>query len=154
MSEFEVILRMDWLIAYRVVNDCERMRVTAYTQDGTRVVFQGGKHDILPQKVYESKCQGQLAGWLASLTLENEVRPDLDLPRVVHECGCFPDELPGLPPHRDVDFGVELHPGISPISMTSHRMARLSCRNSEFNYKGYWTRGFLDRALHHGALRF
>ena len=86
MSEFEVILRMDWLIAYRVVIDCERMRVTAYTQDGTRVVFQGGKHDILPQTVYESKCQGQLVGWLASLTLEDEVRPDLDLPRVICEC--------------------------------------------------------------------
>ena len=43
MSEFEVILRMDWLIAYRVVTDCERERVTAYTQDGTRVVFQGGQ---------------------------------------------------------------------------------------------------------------
>ena len=86
MSEFVVILRMDWLIAYRVVIDCERMRVTAYTQDGTRVVFQGGKHDILPQTVYESKCQGQLAGWLTSLTLEDEVRPDLDLPRVVREC--------------------------------------------------------------------
>ena len=83
MSEFEVILRMDWLIAYRVIIDCEGRRVTAYTQDGTRVVFQGDKRDILPQKVYESKCQGQLAGWLTSLTLEDEVRPDLDLPRVV-----------------------------------------------------------------------
>ena len=31
MSEFEVILRMDWLIAYRVVIDCERRRITAYT---------------------------------------------------------------------------------------------------------------------------
>ena len=29
MSEFDVILGMDWLIAYRVVIDCERMRVTA-----------------------------------------------------------------------------------------------------------------------------
>ena len=45
--------------------------------------FRGDKHDIFPQIVYESKCQGQLAGWLASLTLEGEVRPDLDLPRVV-----------------------------------------------------------------------
>ena len=80
MSEFEVILRTDWLIAYRVVIDCERRRVTAYTQDGTRVVFQGDKHEILPQTLYESKYQGQLAGWLASLTLEDEERPDLDLP--------------------------------------------------------------------------
>ena len=39
MSEFHVILGMDWLIAYRVVIDCERRRVTAYMQDGTRVVF-------------------------------------------------------------------------------------------------------------------
>ena len=56
MSEFDVILGMDWLTAYRVVIDCERRRVTAYTQDGTRVVIQGDKHDILPQTVYESRC--------------------------------------------------------------------------------------------------
>ena len=31
MSKFYVILRMDWLIAYRVVIECERRRVTAYT---------------------------------------------------------------------------------------------------------------------------
>ena len=36
--------------------------------------------------------------------------------------GCFPDELPGLPPQRVVDFGIELHPGTLPISMTPHRM--------------------------------
>ena len=71
MSEFDVILGMDWLTAYRVVIDCGRRRVTAYTHDGTRVVFQGDKHDILPQIVYESRCQGQLTGWLASLTLED-----------------------------------------------------------------------------------
>ena len=123
MSEFDVILGMDRLIAYRIIIDCERRRITAYTQDGTRVVFQGGKHDILPQTVYESKCQGQLAGWLAILTLENEVRPDLYLPRVVCEyVDVFPDELPGLPPQRVVDFGIELHPGTTPISMTSHRV--------------------------------
>ena len=69
LSEFDVILRMDWLIAYRVIIDYERRRVTAYTKDGTRVVFQGDKNDILPQTVYESRCHGQLAGWLASLTL-------------------------------------------------------------------------------------
>ena len=80
MSKLDVILGIDWLTTYRVVIDYERSRVTAYTQDGSRVVFQGDKHDILPQTVYESKCQGQLAGWLASLTLEDEERSDLDLP--------------------------------------------------------------------------
>ena len=67
---------------------------------------------------------GTGAGWLAGLTLEDEERPDLDLPRIVCELvDVFPNELPGLPPQRGVDFGIELHPGTSPISMTPHRMA-------------------------------
>ena len=39
MSEFDVILGMDWLTAYKVVINCERRRITTYTQDDTRVVF-------------------------------------------------------------------------------------------------------------------
>ena len=39
MSEFDVILGMDWLTAYRVVIDCERRRVIAYIQEGTCVTF-------------------------------------------------------------------------------------------------------------------
>ena len=55
MSEFDVILGMDWFTIYRVVIDCERKRVTAYTQDDTRVTFQGDKHDALPLTVYDSR---------------------------------------------------------------------------------------------------
>ena len=51
MSEFEVIFGMDWLTAHRVVIDCDRMRVTAYTLDSTCVVFQGNRHDALPHTV-------------------------------------------------------------------------------------------------------
>ena len=88
------------------------------------MVFQGDKHDILPQTIYESRCQGQVTGCLASLTLEDEERL-LDLPRVVCDYVdvFFPVELPGLPPQRVIDFGIELHPSTSPISMTPHKMA-------------------------------
>ena len=144
MSEFDVILGMDWLTAYRVVIDCECMRVTAYKQNGTRVVFQGDKHDILPQMVYESRCHGQLAGWLASLTLEDEVRLDLDLPRVVCEYeDVFPDELPGLPQQRVVDFGIELHPGTSPISTTPHRMAPVKLQELRVHLHELHDKGFI-----------
>ena len=147
MSEFDVILGMDWLTAYKVVIDCERRRVTAYTQDGTRVVFLGDKHDILPQTVYESKCQGQLTGWLASLTLEDKVRPDLDLPRVVCEYeDVFSDELLGLPPQRVVDFGIELHLGTSPISMTPHRMAPVELQELRVQLQELLDKGFIRQS--------
>ena len=120
------------------------MRVTAYTQDGTRVVFQGDKHDILPQTVYESRCQGQLVGWLASLTLEDEGRPDLDLPRVVCEyVDVFSDELPGLPPQRVVDFGIELHPDTSPISMTPYRMAHVELQELRVQLQELLNKGLI-----------
>ena len=61
--------------------------------------------------------------WLASLTLEDEERQDLGLPRVVYEYeDVFSNKLSGLPLHGDVDFFIELHLGTSPISMTPHRM--------------------------------
>ena len=133
-----------WLTAYKVVIDCEHRRVTAYTQDGTCVVFQEDKHDILPQTVYESRCHGQLAGWLASLTLEDEVRPDLDLPRVVCECEeVFSGKLPGLPPQRVIDFGIELHPGTSPISMTPLRMALVQLQELRVQLHELLDKGFI-----------
>ena len=74
MSEFDVILGMDWLTAHRVFSNYDRRRVTAYTWDDVCVVFQRDKHGALPQTVYNSRWHEQLMGWLASLTLEDEVR--------------------------------------------------------------------------------
>ena len=85
MSEFDVILGIDWLTTLQVVIDCDRKRVTAYTPVGICFMFQGDKHGALPQAVYDSRWHGQLMGWLASLTLEEEARQELILPRVVFE---------------------------------------------------------------------
>ena len=49
MSEFDVILGMDWLTAHRVIIDCDHRRLTTYTLDGNYVTFQGDKHDALPE---------------------------------------------------------------------------------------------------------
>ena len=48
ISKFDVILRMDWLTAHRVVIDCDRRRITTYTPNSFRVTFQGVKYDALP----------------------------------------------------------------------------------------------------------
>ena len=94
--------------------------------------------------MYESRCSGQLTGWLASLTLEDEQRPDLDLPRVVYEYeDVFPNELPGLPLQRVVNFGIELHPGTLPISMTPHRMALVELQELRVQLHELLDKGFI-----------
>ena len=73
--------------------------------------------------MYDSRWHGKLTGWLAGLTLEDKVRYDLSLHRVVCDYkGVFPNELPGLPSYGDVDFTIDLHPSTTLISMTPHRM--------------------------------
>ena len=74
ISDFEVILGRDWLTAHRVVIDSDSRRITTYTRDNIHVTFQGEKHDALPQTVHDFGWSGHLMGWLASLTLEDEVR--------------------------------------------------------------------------------
>ena len=49
------------------------------------MTFQGEKHDALPQTMHDSRWSGQLMGWLVNLALEDEMRQDLSLPRVVCE---------------------------------------------------------------------
>ena len=52
------ICMIDWLTGHRVVIDCDRKRITAYTRDGIRVFFKGDKHDALPQTVHDSNWSG------------------------------------------------------------------------------------------------
>ena len=62
----------------------------------------------------------------------------------VRECRCFlPDELPGLPPQRVVDFGIELHPGTSTISMTPHRMALVELQELRVQLYELLDKGFI-----------
>ena len=62
ISDFDIILGMDWLTTHRVFIDCVYRRITAYTRDGSCVTFQGDKNDSLPQAMYDSRWHGQLMG--------------------------------------------------------------------------------------------
>ena len=72
------------------------------------------------------------------------MRQDMSLPWVVCEYeDVFLDELPGLPPPRDVDFRIELHPGTSPISMTPHRMASIELQELNVQIHELLGKGFI-----------
>ena len=50
--------------------------------------------------------------------------PRLEEFHVLHKFkDVFPDEIPGLPPKRDIDFTVELVLGAAPVSNTPCRMS-------------------------------
>jgi hypothetical protein len=54
----------------------------------------------------------------------------------------FPEELPGMPPHREIEFVIDLAPGTAPIAkrpyrMTTTKLAELKKKLNELEQKGY-----------------
>jgi hypothetical protein len=61
---------------------------------------------------------GKPFGWVyEAIILEIQ-----DIPVVCEFPDVFPEDLPGLPPERDVEFVIELKPGTAPVSRRSYRM--------------------------------
>ena len=72
-------------------------------------------------------------------TVVKEIR---DIPIVCEFPDVFPEDLPGLPPNRDVQFGIDLKPGTAPISRRAYRMppkelAELKTQLQELIDKGF-----------------
>jgi hypothetical protein len=65
-----------------------------------------------------------------------------DIPVACEFPNVFPEDLPGMPPDRDVEFVIELQPGTAPISrqpykMTPKELAELKVQLNELLDKGY-----------------
>nr|XP_016470475.1 PREDICTED: uncharacterized protein LOC107792759 [Nicotiana tabacum] len=57
----------------------------------------------------------------------------------------FPDNLPGLPPERIIDFGIDLIPGTQPISIPHYRMAPAESNELIEQLKNFLDKGFIRR---------
>jgi hypothetical protein len=77
------------------------------------------------------------------LSIHHTAAQELEEISVVREFpDVFPDDLSGMPSDRDVEFTIELQPGMSPISrqpynMTPKKLAELKLQLKELLSKGY-----------------
>nr|GFD33414.1 putative reverse transcriptase domain-containing protein [Tanacetum cinerariifolium] len=55
----------------------------------------------------------------------------------------FPDELPGIPPVREVEFNIELIPGAEPIFKAPYRMAPIEFKELKDQLQELLERGFI-----------
>ncbi|KAH9801810.1 hypothetical protein KPL71_001167 [Citrus sinensis] len=55
----------------------------------------------------------------------------------------FPDELPRMPPNKEVEFSIDLVPGTSPISMAPYRMAPAELKELKVQLQELVERGFI-----------
>nr|GEY02184.1 reverse transcriptase domain-containing protein [Tanacetum cinerariifolium] len=76
------------------------------------------------QKYIQKVCQVYLAQVTSKKAEDKSEKKRLeDVPIVREFPKVFPDDLPGLPPARQVEFQIDLVPGAAPISRTPYRLA-------------------------------
>nr|GFD04452.1 putative reverse transcriptase domain-containing protein [Tanacetum cinerariifolium] len=73
----------------------------------------------------------------------HEVPTIHDQPIVSELPDVFPDELPGIPPVREVEFNIELIPGAEPISKAPYRMAPVELKELKDQLQELLERGFI-----------
>ncbi|XP_042426166.1 uncharacterized protein LOC122014037 [Zingiber officinale] len=148
MLEFDIILGMDWLAKYYATVDCSARVVTFRPPGLPSWVFIGTKDEgisiisaMQAQRLLSQGCQGYL---LSMIKTDQDHTPQLsDIPIVREYPDVFPEELPGLPPKRQVEFTIELIPGTAPVSKAPYRMAPKELEELKIQLQELLDRGFI-----------
>ncbi|KAL0463343.1 UNVERIFIED_CONTAM: Transposon Ty3-G Gag-Pol polyprotein [Sesamum latifolium] len=149
LKEFDVILGMDWLAQHRAVVDCYKKEVMIESSGESRVVFVGDRQvvSICVISAIEAKrlmLEGCEA-YLAHVIDTKKVNPTLEeIPVVIDFPEVFPEGLPGLPPHREVDFAIETLPGVAPICIAPYRMAPVELLELKKQLEELLEKGFIQ----------
>ena len=82
--------------------------------------------------------------FLACLRSKEKAQKDITKIPVVRKFqDVFLHELPGLPPHREFDFFIEIYPRTDPISISPYRMAPLELKELKTQLEELLSKGFI-----------
>jgi hypothetical protein len=98
-----VIRGMNWLSKHKVLIDCAKKSIKLTTQDGKELEY-------VAAPVVTTK------GAATCVKLNQlDACQELEVPIVNEFPDVFPEELPGMPSNRDIEFVIELVPSTAPV---------------------------------------
>jgi hypothetical protein len=107
----DVILGMNWLQRNQATVSCDKRIVKLVSPSGKEVVTK-----LYLPELEEGACH--------HLSVDDKESNPIEAIRIVSEFpDVFPEELPGMPPERKVEFAIELIPGTSPISKRAYQVS-------------------------------
>ena len=124
----DVILGMDWLSKYGGNIDCTSRSILLTTPEGKRIKYVS-RHT--PKSTHVNSLTG---------VVQEEVHVLKDYPDV------FPEELPGMPPDRDIEFLIELLPGTGTMSKRPYRMPTNDLEEIKKQIKELLAKGYIRRS--------
>ncbi|XP_073138472.1 uncharacterized protein [Henckelia pumila] len=128
MEAFDCIVGIDLLTTYRAIVDCYQRFVQFHPENGEACYFYGeGSRPPMPVVfALKARCALEFGGedyliYAIDAYLEGPYIQEIPIVREFPDV--FPEEIPGLPPVREIEFGIELVPGTASISRAPYRLA-------------------------------
>ncbi|XP_071688266.1 uncharacterized protein [Rutidosis leptorrhynchoides] len=128
MGEFAVIIGMDWLSWHGANIVCDEKIIRVKTPSEEEMIIQGeGQRRPVSICTYARARRLMSSGcatFLAHVIDSRRESKSINYIPVVNEFeDVFSDDLPGIPPERQVEFSIELVSGATPIAKTPYRLA-------------------------------
>eukprot|EP00253_Pinus_taeda_P017427 PITA_17427 len=107
LGSYSIILGMDWLYLHKIKLDCYEKAIECLDDNGEKRILQGKKKPTLVRMVnaMRDKCSYKKGCVIFLVHISSD------------------KEIPKLPPHREVEFSIELVPRATPTSKEPYRMS-------------------------------
>ncbi|MFS8027127.1 putative nucleotidyltransferase, Ribonuclease H [Helianthus anomalus] len=140
---FDIVTGMDWLSYNQAQIVCNKKQVVIKTPSGEPLIIQGNTQYGLPEQVSMLKASRCLKKgcviYMAQVTIDEQKPKIEDIP-VISE---YPEELPGLPPDRQVEFRIDIIPGAAPIARAPYRLAPTEMKELRTQLDDFLAKGFI-----------
>ena len=146
--EFDLILGMDWLSKHRAIVDCDEKTVLLKCSDLSEVTVYGIRTESIPKVISSMEARRFLRkvceAFLALILDSKREQVNLENIPVIREFpDVFPEELPGVPPEREVDLSIKVVQGTTPISRAPYRMAPTELKELKTQLQKLLDKGFI-----------
>ncbi|GKB69746.1 putative reverse transcriptase domain-containing protein [Tanacetum coccineum] len=155
MGSFDVIIDMDWLTKYHAIINYAKKIVRIPNGYEILIIHGDGssnEHGTRLNIISCTKTQKYLLkgcdAFLAHVTIKktedkSKERQFEDVPIVKDFSEVFPEDLPGLPPPRQVEFHIDLVLGAAPVARAPYRFAPLEMKELADQLQELSNKGFI-----------
>ncbi|GJT46321.1 putative reverse transcriptase domain-containing protein [Tanacetum coccineum] len=147
LGSFDVVIGMDWLSKYHARIICDE-KVVHIPIDGETLIIRGDRSKTRLSLISCIKTERYISrGYQVFVAQVMEKKSDEkrleDIPVVREFPEVFPENLPGLPPVRQVEFQIDLIPGAAPVARAPYRLAPSEMQELSDQLQELADRGFI-----------